>query len=609
MLPIEPIKINEGQYLSDTDEFLNGTPNNTIIFKKLPNIGGTHGECKLYDWRNSIIIEPNTPVLKGKKNALEADGITKMYPNIFVVHKGVTRAQVVAYLNSDITPKKILSTPEGYANKVKPAIESSAYSLYDDFFMLFDECDRMIKDADFRDTIILPMHDFFKFKEKAMISATAIEPIDPRFQENGFRILQVEPQFDYRKPITIVNTNRVFDSIKEFIANNRDKKVFIFLNSIEFIFELIQALDIEKQSKVFCSPEGCRSLRAREFNNVDEDISEFLQYNFFTSRFFNAVDIKLDYTANVLMITDVYRAPFSKLDPYTDAIQIVGRFRNGTNKISHISNFNAEIKYRERGDAIKFVDEQYEFYKGVCDVADSHFNEGGIVASSQALDGMDITKFVNEEGKLNSTMVDNFILDQTIKSHYRNYELLNLAYLNTTNFNPIVKNNWFDIGDSELDNLRAKKNMVTLAEAVAKILDDHNPKKFGLVYFYLNGDNRDIIRREYPEISKFYDYLGYKKMKSLNFEHSKMKKAVEAQKRTTELKNSLLFADIHSHYQIGEIVMEQSIKPALQQIYLKHGISQKAKSSHINNFFKASRSGTRENQKFWTIQGLRILAS
>jgi len=609
MLPIDILKLNFGIFLSDTVEFLNGTPNNTIIFKKLPNIGGTHGECKLYDWRNSIIIEPNTPVLKGKKNALEDDGVTKMYPNIFIVHKGVTRAQVLAYLNSDITPKKILSTPEGYANKVKPAIESSAYSLYDDFFMLFDECDRMIKDADFRDTITLPMHDFFKFKEKAMISATAIEPIDPRFEQNGFRILQVEPQFDYCKPITIVNTNRVFDSVKEFKEKNGDKKVFIFLNSIEFIFELIQALGIENESKVFCSPEGCRSLRARDFNNVDEDISEFLQYNFFTSRFFNAVDIKLDYEANVLMITDVYKAPFSKLDPYTDAIQIVGRFRNGTDEITHISNFDAEIKYRERDDAIRFVNEQYDFYTGVTNIADSQFTEGGIVAASQAIDGMEVTKFVGEGEKINSTMVDNFILEQNIKSHYRNEELLNLAYFNTTNFKPIIKKNWFDIGDSELDNLRAKKNQITLAEAVAKLLEDHNPKKFGHLYFYINGDNREIIKREYPEICEFYDHLGYRKMKALNFETSKMRKAIEAQKMATELKNSLLFTDIHSNYRIGETIMEQSIKPTLQQIYLRHGILQKAKSSHINKFFVAKRNGTRENQKFWTIQGIRSLAS
>ena len=58
------------------------------------------------------------------------------------------------------------------------------------------------------------------------------------------------------------------------------------------------------------------------------------RYNFFTSRFFNAVDMELEEQPHVIML--VYFAEHTMIDPYTDAIQIVGRFRNGVSSITYI---------------------------------------------------------------------------------------------------------------------------------------------------------------------------------------------------------------------------------------------------------------------------------
>jgi len=510
MLPIDILKLYEGQYLNQTgnfenstQSFRNGTPNNYIIFKKLCGLGATHGECKIYDWRNSIIIEPNTPVLIGKKNAMEEDGVTKKYPNIFVVHKGVKKADVLAYLRNPTFPKKILCTPEAYADKVKPAIMDSVFDLHNDFFMLYDECDRIIKDVDYRGKILLPMKDFFLFKEKAMISATPIIPSDPRFAEHGFRILDIQPQFDFRKNITIVNTNRLVDTFNKLINENGDEKVFIFLNSPELIHDLIISTGIERHSRVFCAPKSARMIRDRGLENVSDDLGDFSKINFLTSRFFNAVDIDLDYKPNIIMISEVYKAKFSKLDPYTDSTQIAGRFRNGTNKILHISNFNSLLTYREPENALQFIDEQFEAYQQFDSVAHSQTTEGGTVAGNQAMEGMDITKFVDENSKLNSTMVDNYILDQKVKSCYRSAELLNVGYLETRSFKVEVENDLYNIGDGELDHLRSINNAITLTGAVAKLFEDHNPLRYGILHSYIFGDCRDILRQEYPQVAEF----------------------------------------------------------------------------------------------------------
>ena len=89
---IKEIKI--GQRLSDIMDFL---PSNAIIQKTLPGIGATYLE--ITSKRNSIIIEPNVPVIEGK---------SKKHSNILGVIGGVTKQDVKNYLSRDQEFKKIL---------------------------------------------------------------------------------------------------------------------------------------------------------------------------------------------------------------------------------------------------------------------------------------------------------------------------------------------------------------------------------------------------------------------------------------------------------------------------------------------------------------------
>lgn len=53
---------------------------------------------------------------------------------------------------------------------------------------------------------------------------------------------------------------------------------------------------------------------------------------------FQCCGMELEEQPHVIMLTDVYFAEHTMIDPYTDAIQIVGRFRNGVSSITYISN-------------------------------------------------------------------------------------------------------------------------------------------------------------------------------------------------------------------------------------------------------------------------------
>ena len=139
-------------------EVLPMIPTNTIIlYKKLTGLGATYGELKAK--RNSIIIEPNKPVISGKcKDPKHKDD------NLFGVFEGVYTDNIIAYIERSIKQKKhfkILTTPESFY-KVQEAFDEMEIDIRFNCFLLFDECHKIIKDVDFRSDIALPMDFFFE---------------------------------------------------------------------------------------------------------------------------------------------------------------------------------------------------------------------------------------------------------------------------------------------------------------------------------------------------------------------------------------------------------------------------------------------------------------
>ena len=83
-------KNGKTQYLT---EVLPEIPTNTILYKKLTGLGATYGELKAD--RDSIILEPNVPVIKGKcKDPKHAKD------NLMGVYENVTVDSIVKYLQA-----------------------------------------------------------------------------------------------------------------------------------------------------------------------------------------------------------------------------------------------------------------------------------------------------------------------------------------------------------------------------------------------------------------------------------------------------------------------------------------------------------------------------
>lgn len=127
-MKIKEININEGQYLEDVMPKIlvnqrPAIPTNTILNKVMTGCGATWLE--IHSERHSIVIEPNVPVIIGKK---------AQHPFLFAVYEGTTREDVKAYLAGEEDGyRKIITTPEGFDKKVLPAMYELGLEVYEEY--------------------------------------------------------------------------------------------------------------------------------------------------------------------------------------------------------------------------------------------------------------------------------------------------------------------------------------------------------------------------------------------------------------------------------------------------------------------------------------------
>ena len=389
--------LKKGQYL---EEILTEIPTNTILKKRVTGCGATTLEIK-NKTRNSIIIEPNVPVIEGKK---------KKYPQILcAVKEGVDAEDIMDYIQTHKGYKKIMTTPESFPKVIK-AMDNLGINYYKDYMLLFDECDKIIKDNDFRRTIMLPIEDFFLFQHKALVSATPIIPTDPRFEQQGFEILEVQPNYDYKKNIQLVTTNNVVAIFRQILEQIKpEDQVCFFINKTDMIQAIIEKFDLKKESKIFCSDRSVENLKKEGYKNAYHQLQKFAKYNFFTSRFFSAVDIEIKEKPVIVIVTDLFNSDFTMIDPKTEAIQIIGRFRNGHGKILHIANCNYRINKRNKNELLNYLEGCEDTYNILKKLKENATSEGAKDTLTEVLEKIFYAQFINKDGSKNYFNVDNWI--------------------------------------------------------------------------------------------------------------------------------------------------------------------------------------------------------
>ena len=327
------------------------------------------------------------------------------------------------------------------------------------------------------------------------------------------------------------------------------------------------------------------------FLNTSSELGDYSRINLMTSRFFSAVDIKIEDKPDIIIITDVMRSQHTMVDPYSDCTQIIGRFRNGYNSVAHITNCNVDIEFKGEDNAKKYINDGVEQYKMLLKVkADLLLREPkDLTVINQAVEDNDFKRFFKQTtNELLYFLLDNFYLDQQIKSYYVNIDSLEEAYLKTGQLKPIVSKETFNFSDQLVIALKeSERNLIeTISTAVNQL---EAPLPNGIMRFNL-GRTVDDFRKNYPEILEVYDSIGYQKMKYLSFDKIKMRNYVLQLKRANSLNNPNFIKEIKLLYNQGDKILTNDVEAELSRLYRKYSIDKTAKSSHIVEYYDAKPS-------------------
>ena len=590
------INKNENGKIQYLTEVLPMIPTNTILYKTLTGLGATYGELKAD--RNSIIIEPNVPVIVGKCNDPK-----HKEDNLFGVYEGVYTEDVIKYLEKSADKRtKILTTPESF-QKVKDAFELMDMDIYGTCFLLFDECHKIVKDADYRSDITLPFDDFFLFNEKALVSATPISFSDPRFEMQKFQIIRIEPAFEYKLPVLLIHTNNVLEQLKRTLDKLDATDICLFVNSTDMIYSFIKQLDIENESTVFCAKKSVEKLKNKKFKHAFEQWSKsrMKKYNFFTSRFYNALDIELKIKPTVIMISDVYFSEYSMIDPHTDAIQAIGRFRNGVNRVCHIFNTNPNLPVRTEEEIGIYLQANKEVYDKIKTFYDCATSEEARNAYHGILKVLPFNQMLNKDGKENFFAIDNYVDEALLKSSYNAQEKLIASYRSNRLFDLDVESAYFPFGDFE----RLKK------ESKYASLKDKRKEVVRQLELLKGDDETEMIRNYKEDLRKAdsfiygaYEEIGKEMIESLDYSVKRIKEAMILKQYREKTEGTEFIQLIKNSFKVGQKYTKKYIKEELTRIYALTGVTpQKTITGQsIKEFFYVKEINTGGSRKFLLVE-------
>ena len=560
------ITLNKGQYLSDV---MDKIPSNCILSKRIPGCGAT--TLELDTNRSSIIVVPNVPVIVSKCNK---------YPNLLGVYEGVNIGKIINYLNNNRT-RKIMTTPESLC-KVKSACERCGINIYTNFFLLMDECHQLVKDVDYRVDIVTPMNDFFRFNCKALVSATPIGFSDPRFKENGFEVVEITADYDYRQEITVTHTYNIAKAVGEYLESHNGTICF-FINSVVEIYSIMNHFDLLENSAVYCAPKSRSKLKSEYgFTNAHTEWSAdtMKRYNFFTGRFYTAFDLELSYKPDLLMITDPFNAEYTMLDVETDCIQICGRFRNGINSATHIYRANPEIIVKSR-EQIEWEISAHEFaYTTINTLYNSADSEESRFAFDAALKTLPFRKFQYEDFTKNWFAIDNEINEVLVQGRYQTRLPIKEWYSSCHFFNPTFTLCEYDEEDAKLKIIRNARSVKDKRRKMVQLLSEIEEPKSEYALDFTNN-----MRKIDPFIVDAYEVLGKERIEELKYNQKK----INEEMILAERKGNKAVKLIKNAFYVGSKYSNETIVNKLTKIFELLNIhpEKEIKPSIILDYFQA----------------------
>ena len=603
MIEEKVIKSNGSKFIG---EFMADLPDNVMLNKVTTGCGMT--SLVLENDINYVLVVPYVSLIKNKKTWCKERGI-----EICTVYYGGANEDVIKGFKG----KKIIATYDSLGKVTKVLKERGDLK---NWKLCVDESHKLVDSASFRPNAIINVLDNYR-SYKSFVFGTAT-PVNSKYQLPKLKdIPTVKIQWDNLETVRVNYchyTEKINDVAAvlalDFINGEREGNAHIFINSVRSIIEIIRKMKkggFNKHSniRIVCADSPGNDNLIETKLSKDYYIvavgSEVKKVNFYTATAFEGCDI-YDEEGKNFIVTDGNKN-CTKIDIVTVLPQIIGRVRNSVynntvdliytgskylpditeeefEKTVHhgiseakkdIQEFNQLRKgSTHRVNAIEKNDNPYLFVDGeqLCLNDNAWYNEMHNYST------MNNTYYVSRDGTQKA------IVDGVINCNGLGYEYKGINRIEIKGLNKVKLGKVTTFKDLCLDCITIFKSDIGL----------------------LRSSKLVMIKANYPLIHESYNVLGEHKMKALCYRKSSLEEAL------------LIFSNKPSNsYKIvklldlktGQFYSLKEIKLFIQNVYIKLGISKKAKATDLNNWYNILKKYKRRNgslENGLTIIGCKI---
>lgn len=545
----QTMNVNAGvQYLS---QVLNALPDNCIFDKGRVGAGGTH--IALTEECNTVIAVPFVSLIENK--------VAQFNGQVFGLYGGVTYKELKAYLADDsIKYKKVMVTYDSL-DKVIPAIEAPEWKLMiDEYHLLFTQYSFR------RDAVQTVLDNYKQFKSFCFLTATVLE--DDFILEELKDVQVVRAVWEEVKEVFVDSIRCEIDVvataakvIQEHLSGEIEGNAYIFVNSIEFIKDLVKACNLtDDNTRVIYSKNNKTQLTISRGATMDKP----KKINLLTSTVFEGADL-YDEDGRTYIVSD-NKKQHTLTDISTSFQQIAGRIRNTKywNQLTHIFS---TTRYSN--------DLTYDEFKKACD--DTKDQAATIVKECNSLSEM-VKKNVNVECESYVVKTDNiFSFDANLlKIDLYNFKVTKCLYAIRVNVDKALTENGFTVNrvvsDLRFEDVIEKETKATFEEVVEDIKDRSEDEV----------EYQEALER-FSFLAEAIEKLGFDKMKELNYHQSNIKRALinmlpvsQASKVAKMLKQDVKFDN-------GQFVPAKYAKEKISKFYQEVGIK---KAANIRDFYE-----------------------
>jgi hypothetical protein len=306
------------------------------------------------------------------------------------------------------------------------------------------------------------------------------------------------------------------------------------------------------------------------------------------------------------MLTDLRTANWTMIDPFTEAIQIQGRFRKKGNdditynSLTHISTVNPDIKVRSNEEIHNRVERFIANYNLLKKEHDAELDEFKKKAILEDIYGLKYQDLIDERGKINPFSVDNLYNEERVRSYYKSAEALHQAYLDTGFFNVTLHDVTECVGTDDLERLNNTKLQIEQRKLILQLIVrieqyfmtgkiPYEEKVQHLNYFRQQAESNYILTA--------YEKFGKDAIVTAEYKKSlidrKVREFDKAQANKLRFSQNVL-RDVQREFELGVYIPKKDIQQRLQIILQENGVQYKVTQDSIRDYYDVSESNSME---------------